>query len=116
MSRPQDATVSRRWFLDRMAWVTSAAALGGAVVPTHLAGRETTRAYLRTIPDPRPLQEVVDLTELTLAETVAFTRRGLLAPEDLVRPIDDPRRHESVPAGFSDRVKKRLRDEGVEVV
>jgi MoaA/NifB/PqqE/SkfB family radical SAM enzyme len=38
----------------------------------------------------------------------------LIAPEDLVRPIDDPRRHESVPAGFSERVKKRLRDEGVE--
>ncbi|HVH97375.1 MAG TPA: radical SAM protein [Enhygromyxa sp.] len=32
----------------------------------------------------------------------------LIAPEDLVRSIDDPRRHESVPAGFSDRVKKRL--------
>ena len=32
----------------------------------------------------------------------------LIAPEDLVRPIDDPRRHESVPAGFSDRVKQRL--------
>ena len=39
----------------------------------------------------------------------------LIAPEDLVRPLDDPRRHESVPAGFSDRVKKRLRDEGVEI-
>jgi MoaA/NifB/PqqE/SkfB family radical SAM enzyme len=38
----------------------------------------------------------------------------LIAAEDLVRPIDDPRRHESVPAGFSDRVKRRLRDEGVE--
>src|SRR5690606_17247603 len=32
----------------------------------------------------------------------------LIAPEDLVRPIDDPRRHESVPAGFSERVKQRL--------
>jgi MoaA/NifB/PqqE/SkfB family radical SAM enzyme len=39
----------------------------------------------------------------------------LIAPEDLVRPLDDPRKHESVPAGFSDRVKKRLREEGVEV-
>jgi MoaA/NifB/PqqE/SkfB family radical SAM enzyme len=38
----------------------------------------------------------------------------LIAAEDLVRPINDPRRHESVPAGFSDRVKRRLRDEGVE--
>jgi MoaA/NifB/PqqE/SkfB family radical SAM enzyme len=40
----------------------------------------------------------------------------LIAPEDLVRSIDDPRRHESVPAGFSERVKKRLRDEGVDAV
>lgn len=40
----------------------------------------------------------------------------LIAPEDLVRPIDDPRRHESVPAGFSDRVKKRLRDQGVDTI
>jgi MoaA/NifB/PqqE/SkfB family radical SAM enzyme len=39
----------------------------------------------------------------------------LIAPEDLVRSIDDPRRHESVPAGFSERVKKRLRDQGVDL-
>ncbi|MFV8753192.1 radical SAM protein [Nannocystaceae bacterium ST9] len=38
----------------------------------------------------------------------------LIAAEDLVRPIDDPRRHESVPVGFSDRVKQRLAREGVE--
>ncbi|MCA9696860.1 MAG: radical SAM protein, partial [Myxococcales bacterium] len=38
----------------------------------------------------------------------------LIAPEDLVRPLSDPRRHESVPAGFSERVKQRLQDEGVE--
>lgn len=40
----------------------------------------------------------------------------LIAAEDLVRPLDDPRRHESVPAGFSERVKQRLREEGVETV
>ena len=38
----------------------------------------------------------------------------LIAAEDLVRPIDDPRRHESVPKGFSERVKKRLAAEGIE--
>ncbi len=38
-----------------------------------------------------------------------------ISADDLVRPLSDPRRHESVPAGFSDRVKKRLRDEGVEI-
>lgn len=32
----------------------------------------------------------------------------LIAADDLVRPLDDPRRHESVPAGFSDRVRARL--------
>ncbi|MCB9706491.1 MAG: radical SAM protein [Myxococcales bacterium] len=35
----------------------------------------------------------------------------LIAPEDLVRPISDPRRHESVPAGFRERVGERVRDE-----
>ncbi|PRQ05206.1 radical SAM protein [Enhygromyxa salina] len=38
----------------------------------------------------------------------------LISAEDLVRPLSDPRRHESVPAGFSERVKQRLREEGVE--
>ncbi|MEZ4450559.1 MAG: radical SAM protein [Nannocystaceae bacterium] len=32
----------------------------------------------------------------------------LIAAEDLVRPIDDPRRHESVPAGFRQRVERRV--------
>ena len=40
----------------------------------------------------------------------------LISADDLVRPLSDPRRHESVPAGFSERVKKRLREEGVESV
>ncbi|MCA9710285.1 MAG: radical SAM protein, partial [Myxococcales bacterium] len=35
----------------------------------------------------------------------------LIAPEDLHRPLHDPRRHESVPAGFSERVRARLADD-----
>jgi MoaA/NifB/PqqE/SkfB family radical SAM enzyme len=35
----------------------------------------------------------------------------LIAAEDLVRPIDDPRRHESVPAGFRGRMAARERPE-----
>lgn len=31
----------------------------------------------------------------------------LIAADDLVRPLDDPRRHESVPAGFRERVRAR---------
>lgn len=37
----------------------------------------------------------------------------LIEPSDLVRPLDDPRRHESVPAGFRGRIAKRL-TEGTE--
>ncbi len=33
----------------------------------------------------------------------------LIDPQDLVRSIDDPRRHESVPAGFRERVDAELR-------
>lgn len=32
----------------------------------------------------------------------------LIAADDLVRPLDDPRRHESVPAGFRERTRARL--------
>ena len=32
----------------------------------------------------------------------------IIAAEDLVRPIDDPRRHESIPAGFHERVAAEL--------
>ncbi len=32
----------------------------------------------------------------------------LIAPEDLLRSIDNPRRHESVPAGFHENVARRL--------
>lgn len=31
----------------------------------------------------------------------------LIAPEDLVRPLDDPRRHESVPAELRERLRRR---------
>ncbi|MGB1778759.1 MAG: amidase family protein, partial [Longimicrobiales bacterium] len=85
MRPPQDSVVSRRWFLDRMAWVTTAAAGGAAVLPGTAWGRETTREYLRDMPEPRPLQVLDDLTELTLAETVSLVRRGTVTPEELVR-------------------------------
>jgi MoaA/NifB/PqqE/SkfB family radical SAM enzyme len=35
----------------------------------------------------------------------------LIEPSDLVRPLDDPRRHESVPAGFRGRIAERLGEE-----
>lgn len=35
----------------------------------------------------------------------------LIEPSDLVRPLDDPRRHESVPAGFRGRIAERIAEE-----
>ena len=39
---PQDERVSRRWFVERMAWVSSAAAAGTPVC-AHAGGREPAR-------------------------------------------------------------------------
>ena len=85
-TRPQDEVVSRRWFLNRMAWVTSAAA-GASLVPEGIGGEPTSSPTVRDeafrLSDVRP-QEVGDLTELTLAESMSLVRRGVLTPEDLV--------------------------------
>ena len=86
MSPPQDSVVSRRWFLERMAWVTTAAAGGGAMVPRPAWARETARTHLSQIPDTSSsLQSIEELTDLTLAETVSLVRRGIVSTEDLVR-------------------------------
>lgn len=83
MSGPQDGSVSRRWFVDRMAWVTAAAA-GQAVLPAAVRGEAKPRSsgWVDHLPRPTRIQE--DLTELTLAETVALVRRGALDPAALV--------------------------------
>jgi Asp-tRNA(Asn)/Glu-tRNA(Gln) amidotransferase A subunit family amidase len=84
-SPPQDTRVSRRWFLDRMAWVSTAAA-AGTLLPVKVGatprGWASRDAFLGLA--DASLQSVDDLTELTLAETVSLVRRRVLAPEDLV--------------------------------
>ena len=86
MTGPQDVNVSRRWFLERMAWVTTASAGASAVLPQPVWGRERSQRALTVIPDsPVSLQSIDDLTELTLAETVSLVRRGTVSPEQLVR-------------------------------
>ena len=85
MSAPQDVTVSRRWFLERMAQVSSLAAGGMLVTPAAsgagtMAGRLPSEAFGATI----AAQEVGDLTELTLAQSMSLVRRGVVTPEQLV--------------------------------
>ena len=90
MTGPQDANVSRRWFLERMAWVTTASAGASAVLPQPVWGRERSHMALTAIPDsPVTLQSIDDLTELTLAETVSLVRRGTVSPEQLARAHAD---------------------------
>lgn len=85
-SLPQDEVVSRRWFLERMAWVSSAAAAG-----TLLTGAPALARSRRPALGPeafatrvRP-QALDDLTELTLSETMTLLRAGTVSAADLVR-------------------------------
>ncbi len=87
---PQDQRVSRRWFLNRMAWVTSASATGTllANIPATASPRGpgvTEEAFSTSV---RP-QALDDLTELTLAETMTLIRNGTLVPADLVNAYVD---------------------------
>ncbi len=87
---PQDELVSRRWFLNRMAWTSSAAAVGmalpGAAAIVHDRGSTIPEeAFTASV---RP-QELDDLTELTLSETMTLVRSGRLAPVDLVNAYVD---------------------------
>ncbi len=88
--RPQDQEVSRRWFLNRMAWVSSATATGTllAKIPATASPRGagvTEEAFASSV---RP-QALDDLTELTLSETMSLVRNGTLVPADLVNAYVD---------------------------
>ena len=83
--RPQDELVSRRWFLERMAWVSSAAASGTllSAKPAFASarGREVGEAAFQA----QVRQEAQeDLTELTMSEAMTMIRRGTITPADLV--------------------------------
>ncbi|MBI4519824.1 MAG: amidase, partial [Gemmatimonadetes bacterium] len=82
---PQDERVSRRWFLNRMAWVSSAAASGTLLSAKATFGSAPGRAINeRAFAAPIDPQSVGDLTELTLSEAMTLIRRGTLTPADLV--------------------------------
>ena len=85
MNRPQDEGVSRRWFLNRMAWVSSSVATGTVLsrMPASaspLGPRVPEEAYATVV-----RQEAIDdLTELTLSESMTLVRKGTVTPADLV--------------------------------
>lgn len=105
MSAPQDGMVSRRWFLERMAWVSTAAA-GGALVDARPLGAEPGRrpmpeeAFAPTV--RRRAQD--DPNELTLSESMAMIRRGTITPEELVEAhVDRIERYDHVYEAFAAR-------------
>ncbi len=83
--RPQDEAVSRRWFLERMAWVSSAVA-SGSLFSARAAfasapGRPVSDAAFRA---DVALADVDDLTELTIHQAMTLLRRGDVTPADIV--------------------------------
>jgi aspartyl-tRNA(Asn)/glutamyl-tRNA(Gln) amidotransferase subunit A len=89
--QPQDAHVPRRWFLNRFAWVSTAAATGtlllagpaggsAAVAATPRHGRPPSEDSYAEVPGRPP----ADLTELTLAQIATYVRRGTVTPARLV--------------------------------
>ena len=102
---PQDETVSRRWFLNRMAWVSSAAVTGSVLsrVPgwANSGGPVVTpEAFAADV----SLQSVSDLTALTMSESMTLMRAGTLAPDDLINAyLDRIDVFESVYLAYADR-------------
>ena len=82
---PLDETVSRRWFLNRMAWVSSAAAAGTlfSKVPAA-AGTRGPSVTEEAFGAPVRLQDVGDLTELTLSQSMTLIRNESVSPVELV--------------------------------
>lgn len=104
MDTPQSDRVSRRWFLERMAWVSTAAATG-----TLLDARPASAAARPRVPEEayapavRPRAQD-DLTELTLSESMSLVRRGTVTPHDLVEAhVDRIERIDGVLQAFADR-------------
>jgi aspartyl-tRNA(Asn)/glutamyl-tRNA(Gln) amidotransferase subunit A len=109
-SVPQDRSVTRRWFLDRMAWLSSVTA-AGAVLPGPVAAGWPARTGGDTSGALRALSEITvragiqqDPTEMSLAETVALMRSGAIRPEEMVEAyVDRIERFDGTLKAYADR-------------
>jgi aspartyl-tRNA(Asn)/glutamyl-tRNA(Gln) amidotransferase subunit A len=84
-TRPLDASVSRRWLLERAAWVTTAAAGGTILAPQLASAKELASTPFRdgAASAVRP-EATADPTELTIAEALTLFRRRRLTPVELM--------------------------------
>jgi len=102
---PQDATISRRWVLQRAAWV-SAAASAGTLLHTRPASAADTAPTTFARPHARFVRSeaIDDPTELTIAEALsAFDRRRLTPTELMEAYLDRLDRYEAIYLAFNDR-------------
>lgn len=87
---PLDRIVSRRWFVERMAWVSSAAAAGTLMKPQPaVASPRGATVFPEAFTEDASLAAVTDLTELSMSEAMTLIRNGSLAPADLVNAYFD---------------------------
>jgi Asp-tRNA(Asn)/Glu-tRNA(Gln) amidotransferase A subunit family amidase len=101
---PQDRRVSRRWFLERMAWVSTAAAGTSLLDADGLAARTRRRPMPEEAYAPVSAQSVDDPTELTLSQTMTLVRNGTVRPADLVAAhLDRIERHDGSYQAFAAR-------------
>lgn len=106
---PLDAHVSRRWFLERMAWVSSAAAAGTLLSPVPAVASPRGSAITPEAFAPElPAGALDDLTELTLSEAMTLIRAGKLAPAELVDAyVDRIERFDSLYQAYAARPSRR---------
>lgn len=107
--QPQDAHLPRRWFLNRLAWVSTAAATGTLLVANSATATAAVRAHGSRPPSEDsyadvPYRPPADLTELTIAQIASYVRRGTLTPSDLVNAyVDRIEEFDSVYQAYKDR-------------
>lgn len=88
---PLDTTLTRRWFLNRFAWVTTAAAAGSTLLPGVASAAKRgdenlpEEAYAASVRG----QAQRDLTELTISEALTLLRSNKVTPADLVNALLD---------------------------
>ena len=102
---PQDVTVSRRWLLERAAWISSAASAGTLLAARPASAADRTQATYRSpAADTIRAEALDDPTELTVAEALAaFDRRHLTPVELMEAYLDRIDSFEATYLAFNDR-------------
>jgi Asp-tRNA(Asn)/Glu-tRNA(Gln) amidotransferase A subunit family amidase len=102
---PQDETISRRWVLQRAAWVSAAASAGTLLHTRPVSAADTaTPSFRAPMADVVRAEALADPTELTIAEALrAFDRRQLTPVELMEAYLDRIDRFEPIYLAYNDR-------------